>query len=138
LIAGSICSVITLGLPRFRGQVSGINGCLPHRNACVAEVAGAVASRNVQVAAEGDRQMGEITADTGAISKGLAGALVRRGGAVIKADVLMHPVGDGLHQRPAGLDAAEGGLGPIHQGRGVAIGAGTARVSPHYSGYQVN
>ena len=68
--------------------------------------------------------MREIAAHPGTAVHGLTSAFLRLRGAVIKADVAVHPVTDGLHGCPAQGRGSEGTPGEIHQRRGVAVTAG--------------
>ena len=79
-----------------------IHGRLAYGDAGVAEVAGAVAGGDIEAAAEGDGQVGEIAAHPRAIAQGVAGALLRGHRVVVETDVLVHPVTDCLHLPPAG------------------------------------
>src|SRR5450432_230212 len=93
------------------------------RNADVAQVAGAIARRNVQAAAQGDRQVGEIAADALTFVESLPGGLGGSGELITERDVLVNEVADRLHPPPAERDV--GKLVPSELGHlvGLAIAA---------------
>ena len=89
----------------------------------VAEVAGAIARRDVHAAAQRNRQVRIVTAHAAALVVGLQcgarGSRMR----VAELDVLVHEVADGLHARPAGRPGAEPLPGDLGQAVGLAIAA---------------
>src|ERR1700722_8537586 len=76
-------------------------------HADVAQIAGAVPRRNIEAAAEGDRQMREVAADAAPLregpGRGPGGIRIR----VAEGDMPVHEVTDGLHSAPARSRAAE-------------------------------
>ena len=70
-------------------------------NADIAQIAGAIAGGDVQAAAEGDGQMGIVAADADLFPIDVVGALGGPGLLVVKGDVVVDPVADGLYSGPA-------------------------------------
>ena len=93
------------------------------RRADVAEIAGAIARRNVHAAAERDGEMGVVAADALALvvgfPRGLGGARML----VAERDVTMDVIADRLHPRPARRRILEQLPGDIRQPVGLAIPA---------------
>src|SRR6185437_4921632 len=77
------------------------------RNADVAEIARAIALRNVHATAEGDRQVGIVAANAAAFVERLLGRLRRSSVLVAEGDVAMNVVADGLDVGPAGRRAGK-------------------------------
>src|SRR5882724_3121776 len=73
----------------------------------VAEIAGAIARRNVHAAAERDRQMGIVAADAPAFIVGFPSRLGGAGVLVAECDVAMDEIADRLHPGPARLRVLE-------------------------------
>ena len=92
-------------------------------HADVAEIAGAVARRDVHAAAEGQREMRKIAADAGALLVDVMRRLHVMGVLVAESDVVVHEVDDGLHARPAERRVGEQRPGDIGELVGFAIAA---------------
>jgi hypothetical protein len=95
------------------------------RHADVAQVTGAVARRDVQGAAERDRQVGVVPAHAGALVVGLPRRLGGPGVLVAEGDVLVDEVADGLDPPPAGRPVAE--EGPRHLGEPIGLAVAAAQ-----------
>src|SRR5258708_4151662 len=67
----------------------------------IAEIARGVARGDAHAAAKCNRQMVEITADARAFSEDVERTFCRASELISKTNVLMHPVANGLHARPA-------------------------------------
>lgn len=93
------------------------------RLADIAEIAGAVACRDIHAAAEGDCQMREITANPMSLGKGLGCGAGRARVFVSEADMAMHEGANGLYPRPARLGIPEQPPGFLGQEIGVAVAA---------------
>src|ERR1700687_5043902 len=72
------------------------------RHTDVAEISGAVASRNIHAAAEGDRKMRKVAAHAFSIVEGLQRRLGRAGVLVAELEMLMNEVANCLYAWPAG------------------------------------
>jgi hypothetical protein len=92
-------------------------------NADVAEIAGAVAGRDVHAAAEGDGEMGEVAADADAFVHGIAGAASRARIRVAEADFGVDEIADRLHTPGAAGQPSELRPGEIGELVAVAIAA---------------
>jgi hypothetical protein len=88
-----------------------------------ADVAGAVASGDIQAAAKRNGQMGEVTADTDAFEVTFRSGAVGSSEVIAKLEMVMHVIADGLNPLPAGLKLAEKAPGKIVQLLRVAITA---------------
>src|SRR6185295_4654728 len=77
------------------------------RDADVAEVPGAVPRRNIQAAAEGDRQVRVVAAHARPLIEGLPRRLRRPRVLIAENDVAMHVVADGVDAIGAGGRMAE-------------------------------
>src|SRR5579862_8059916 len=93
------------------------------RYANVAEIAGAVARRNVHATAKCDRQMREVTADPPAFLEGLRGRFTGTRVLVTESDMLVDEIADRLNPRPAGWKSSEQVPGGLGQMVGFAISA---------------
>src|SRR5258708_5727353 len=90
-------------------------------NADVAEIAGAIARRNVHAAAQGDGEMGEVAADADALIVAFGSGAVAAGVMVAERNALMDIVADRLHPGPSAVDAAEQRPCQIGQLLGIAV-----------------
>jgi hypothetical protein len=112
--------------PRRGALLRGSNVCQAPRVGWlsdIAEIAGAIARRDVQAAAEGDRQMRVIPAHADALVIRLQG---RAGGPrllVVEGDMLVHKIAHRLYPGPARGDVAEQSPGDLGQFIGLAITA---------------
>ncbi len=70
-------------------------------DADIAEMAGAVARRDVRAAAERDGEMGEVAADTCAVGKAAEGGAQQVGLPVVEGDALVGEIEDRPDARPA-------------------------------------
>src|SRR5439155_5978296 len=70
-------------------------------NPDVAEVTAYIARRDIEAPAKGNRKMHEIAADPLAIAINFQRTFLRIGEAIAKGDVVVHPIADRLHPRPA-------------------------------------
>src|SRR5208282_341219 len=89
----------------------------------VAEIAGAIARRNIHTAAERDREMGEVAAHAAALGMRVPGGFGRAGVLVAEFDAVVDVVADRLHQRPAFCDIAELGPRDLYETIGFAVTA---------------
>src|SRR5207249_1548040 len=93
------------------------------RKADVGHVTDTIARRDVQAAAERDRQVCEVTTNAVALyvcfgrGSGGAGVLVAEG------DVVVHEVADGLHPRPAERRMSEEAPSLIGEAIGLTVAA---------------
>src|SRR5216683_733787 len=78
-----------------------------HRNVDVGQVAEHVASRDAHRSAEGYREVREVSTDSGAIVEDVESGRQWIARAVLELEVVVDPVADGLHTRPAWLGPAE-------------------------------
>lgn len=92
-------------------------------DADVAEMAVDIAGRDVEAAAEGQRQMGEVAADADTFLIGLKGGAGGAGLQIVKLDMVMDEIADGLHAAPAGDIIAEQVPGNLAQAVGFAVAA---------------
>jgi hypothetical protein len=92
-------------------------------NADVAEIAGAVAGRDVHAAAERDGEVGEVAADADAFVHGIAGAAGRARIRVAEADFGVDEIADGLYDPRAAGQFSEPRPGEIGELVAVAIAA---------------
>ncbi len=91
----------------------------------VAEIAGAIARRNVHAAAEGDGEVRVVATDAIAFRIGLPGRLGRTRMLVAEGDVAMNVIADRLDAGPS-----RGGLGkklPRDVGQAVGLAVATAQ-----------
>ena len=102
------------------GEIHRVRG---GRDADIAEIAGAVAGRNVHAAAEGDRQVGVVAAHAFALLERLPGRSRRSRILVAERDVAMDPVADRLDAPGAGRRVAEQVPGDAGQPIGLAVTA---------------
>ncbi len=72
------------------------------RHADIAEIAGAVARRDVHAAAKRDREMGEVAADAGPVGVAAMRGAQQVGVHVVEADMAVDEIEDRLDARPAG------------------------------------
>ncbi len=93
------------------------------RHANVAQVAGAVARRDVHAAAQGDGRVGEVAAHPAAFLQRLPRTLGGVGELVAEGHVGVHVVADRLHPGPPGRGTAEQVPGLGHQLVGLAVAA---------------
>ena len=93
------------------------------RDADVAQVAGAIAGRNVHASAERDRQVRKVAADALSLSVDLPGGLHRAREFVAERDVSIDEVANGLHAPPAGRGLGEQFPSDFGQPVGFAISA---------------
>ena len=70
-------------------------------------MAGHIAGRYVEAAVQRDRQMCEVAADAMSPLQHVPGGQVGAAGQVAILDVVVQPLADGLHARPAVLHRAE-------------------------------
>jgi hypothetical protein len=103
------------------------------RNADVAEIAGGVAGRDVQAAAECDGEMGEVPADADAFMHGVAGATSWARVGITEPDFGVNEIADRLHTQGAGQLSE---LRPGEIGELVAI-AIAAREQEQQSSHRV-
>ena len=102
-----------------------VHGGVHGRYADVPEVAGAVASGDVQAAAQGERQMRVIAAHAPPFIESLPRGLGGAGALIVKGNVLMHEIANGLHPRPSSWSLAKRSPGEIKQlGIAIAVAAG--------------
>src|ERR1700694_1740044 len=73
----------------------------------VSQVSGCVACRYVERAAEPDRQMLEITADSGPLRKHIQGSLRRACVLVTECHFPVYPAANSVHAAPSQLQVAE-------------------------------
>src|SRR4029453_10845214 len=95
------------------------------RHPDVAEIAGAVARRDVHAAAERDGEIREIAGHAAALDRDLGRGLGGAGVLIAEAQVGMHEVADRLHARPAERRLAEARPGVLHLTVGLAVSAPT-------------
>ena len=76
-------------------------------NADIAEIAGDIASRNVQTAAKRDSQVRKIPTHTNALAKGLQSRAIGSRLVIVEFDMLMNEITDCLDTLPAGLCRAK-------------------------------
>src|SRR5437763_7579539 len=77
------------------------------RQADIADIAGAIARRDVEAAAADEREMRIVAADAAPLLESLRGRARRPRVLVTEANVIMHVAADRLHARPAEGRAAE-------------------------------
>ena len=77
-----------------------IHGRVGRGQTDVGDVTGAIARRNVQATAEGDRKMGVVAADTAALLVSFEGRPGGAGVLIAENYVIVHEVADSLHPRP--------------------------------------
>jgi hypothetical protein len=77
------------------------------RNADVAEIAVAIARRDVETAAERYREMGEVAADADAFRQGLAGSPGRARSGLAEREPFMDEIADRVHLGPTAGNGAE-------------------------------
>ena len=106
-------------------------------HADVAEIAGAIARRDVHAAAERQRQMRKIAADAGALLVDVMRRLHVMGVLVAEGDVVMDEIDDRLHPRPARRRVAEQRPGDIGELVGLAIAA-RHQIEQHLVGQLVD
>src|SRR5581483_6194488 len=87
----------------------------------VTQVASAIPCRNVHAAAEGDRQMGVVAADTLALGVGLRCRFRRPGVLVAELDVIVDEVAYGLNTTPPHGRRREAAPRHLEQALGVAV-----------------
>ena len=93
------------------------------RRSDIAQIAGAVARRNIHAAAEGDGEMRVVAADAGPFVESLRGAAGGAGVLVVEGNMVMNVIADCLHARVAWSRAAEELPGRLRQQIGLAIAA---------------
>ena len=93
------------------------------RYADIAQIAGAVARRDIHAAAERDRQMGEVPTHAGALLIGFPGGLGRTRVLVAEGEVVVDEVADRLHASPSGRRCREQAPGDLRQSVRLAITA---------------
>src|ERR1700683_459652 len=96
---------------------------LVRRHADVAEIAGAIARRDVHAAAERNGEMGKVAADAAALLVRLPGAFGRARVRVAELDVAVDVIANRLHQRPALGRGAEFGPRQLDEAIGFAVPA---------------
>ncbi len=95
-----------------------------HRgDADVAEIAGAVARRDVHAAAQRDGEVGEVPAHAALLAKAVPGGAGGRGVLIAEVQALVNVVADRLHPPPAGRSVAEHRPGHAGEVVGVAVAA---------------
>src|SRR5665213_2858615 len=105
------------------------------RNADVAQVTSGVTGWNVHATAESNGEVGEIAANPGPFRIYVVGRLGRAGEGIAEADVVMHPVADGLYSAPACRRIVEEIPRDIGKAIDLAITAG--KEERQYVGRQV-
>ena len=93
------------------------------RHADIAEIARAIARRNVHAAAERNGQMGEVAADAELLVVAFGRRAVTACMVVAELNAVMHIIADRLYTLPAARDRPEQRPGEIGQLLGVAIAA---------------
>jgi hypothetical protein len=94
------------------------------RHTDIAEVTGAIARRDIQATAEGDREVGIIAAHAGAIAERLPRGPAGAGVFVAKSDVLVDVVAHRLDPAPSRRRLAEERPRDVGQPIGLAVAAG--------------
>ena len=77
------------------------------RYADVAQIAGAIAGRNIHAPAKGDRQMSKVTTDADPFLVAFGCRAVAPGVLITELDTIMDIVTDCLHALPSALDMAK-------------------------------
>ena len=93
------------------------------RYADVAQVAGAVAGRDVHAAAQGDGEVRKVAAHAAPLVVAVERRARRRGMLVAEGEVLVDVVADGLHAAPALRRVGKQRPGRVHHLVGVAVAA---------------
>ena len=93
------------------------------RHADITEVAGAVARRDIHAATKGDREVGEVAADAGAVEEAAIGRSQRVSVLIVEGDVIVHEVDDRLYPAPPGDDIPELRPGKVREAVGIAVAA---------------
>src|SRR6202035_1553038 len=93
------------------------------RYANITEITGAISRRNIEAAAERDREMCEVATDASLLRKGPRGASGAISILIAERDVLVNEIADRLHPAPARGGAAEQRPGPVHHQVGFTITA---------------
>jgi hypothetical protein len=89
----------------------------------VTDVPCAVPGRDIQAAAERERQMGVVTADPALLGVSLSGCAGRARVLVAERDMVVNEVADRLHPRPAGRCGSEQPPRLVRQAVGFAVPA---------------
>src|SRR5512135_277957 len=84
-----------------------IHGIWGRRHPNITQIAGAIARGNIQASAEGDGEVGEVAADAGSFRVRLPGRQVRPRLRIVKVEVLVNKIADGLDPSPARRAVAE-------------------------------
>src|SRR6202034_1144952 len=87
----------------------------------IAQIAGAVACRNVQAATQRDGEVREIATHPLPFKESLGGRARWPRMPIVERDIPVHEVADGLHPVPSRLQVAEQTPGLGHQYFGIAI-----------------
>src|SRR6185436_11695546 len=98
-----------------------IHRAIGRGHADVAEIAGAIARRNVHAAAEGDGEMRVVATHALAFMEGVPGRLGRARMLVAERDVAMDEVADRMDARPARWRLFEQLPGHVGQAAGLAV-----------------
>src|SRR4029453_227479 len=98
-----------------------IHRAIGRRHADVAEIAGAIARRNVHAAAEGDSEVGVVAAHASALLVGLPRRLGGAGMLVAELNVVMDEIADRLDAPPTCGRVAEQAPGDLGQAVGLAV-----------------
>ena len=88
----------------------------------------AIARRDVEAAAKGDREVGEIPANTAPLGIGFCRRAGRAGVFVAKSEMIMHKVANGLNARPAERRILEKTPSFFRQDVGLAIAAAEQKL----------
>src|SRR5215207_7364465 len=100
-----------------------VHGCIGRRKPDVADVPCAVPGRDIQAAAERERQMGVVTADPALLGVSLSGCAGRARVLVAERDMVVDEVADRLHPHPAGRRRREQPPSLVRQAVGFAVPA---------------
>ena len=100
-----------------------IHGRVRWRKTDVGYVTGAIARRDVQAAAEGDRQMCVVATNAVALYVRFVGGSGGAGVLVAEGEVVVYEVADGLHPRPAERRMAEQTPSLIGKAIGLTVAA---------------
>ena len=98
------------------------------RDTDIAYIAGAIARRDIEAAAERDSEMREVPAHTAPLGIGFRSRTCRAGVFVAESEMVMHKIANGLNTRPAGRRIFEKPPGFVRQQVGLAITAAEQKL----------